>query len=336
MHIGRHQLHNRLIVAPMAGVTDRPFRKLCKRLGAALAVSEMVGCDPRLWSTAKSQRRTDHEGEVEPIAVQIAGGDPQMMANAARYNVERGAQIIDINMGCPAKKVCNVAAGSALLKDEALVARILSAVVEAVDVPVTLKMRTGWDGTQRNALRVAHIAQSAGVRALSIHGRTRACGFGGEAEYRTIAEVKSEVAIPVIANGDIGSPRKARQVLSETGADAIMIGRAAQGRPWLFREIAHFLDSGEELPPPTAAEVQALLCEHLHELYEFYGEDTGVRVARKHIAWYTKGLPEGKRLQDRVNTMLSASAQLAAVEMFFAQAGISNERLIYGEEELAA
>jgi len=336
MHIGPHKIHNRLIVAPMAGVTDRPFRKLCKRLGAALAVSEMVASDPRLWSTLKSQRRTDHAGEIEPIAVQIAGSDPHMMANAARYNVERGAQIIDINMGCPAKKVCNVAAGSALMKDEALVARILDAVVQAVNVPVTLKMRTGWDGAHRNALRVAHIAQSAGVRALSIHGRTRACGFAGEAEYRTIAHVKSQIAIPVIANGDIGSPRKAREVLCQTGADAIMIGRAAQGRPWLFREIAHYLETGEELPPPMTAEVQALLCEHLHELYAFYGEDVGVRVARKHIAWYTTGLPDGRILRDRVNTMMSASAQLAAVEMFFTQLGIANERLIYGEKELAA
>jgi tRNA-dihydrouridine synthase B len=336
MQIGPHKLSNCLIVAPMAGVTDRPFRKLCKRLGAALAVSEMVGSDPRLWSTPKSQRRTDHTGETEPIAVQIAGADPQMMAQAARYNVDRGAQIIDINMGCPAKKVCNVAAGSALLKDELLVGRILDAVVHAVDVPVTLKVRTGWDPDHRNAPRVARIAQSAGVRALSIHGRTRACGFGGQAEYRTIAAVKSQVSIPVIANGDIVSPRTAKQVLEQTGADAIMIGRAAQGRPWLFREIQHYLETGAELPAPEIDEVRTLLLEHLRELYAFYGEENGVRVARKHIAWYAKPLEGAAALRSAVNCIEHAPAQLAAVDRFFRQQALLNERLIYGEEELAA
>ncbi len=336
MQIGPHQLANRLIVAPMAGVTDRPFRKLCKRLGAGLAISEMVASDPRLWGTLKSQRRTDHAGEAEPIAVQIAGSDPDMMAQAARYNVARGAQIIDINMGCPAKKVCNVAAGSALLKDEALVARILDAVVQAVDVPVTLKIRTGWDRDHRNAVCVARIAESVGVRALSVHGRTRACGFSGEVEYQTIAEVKSQVSIPVIANGDIASPDKASHVLRETGADAIMIGRAAQGRPWLFREIAHYLESGEQLPPPPITEVCALLLEHLQELHAFYGEENGVRVARKHIGWYTRDLIGSAAFREAINRVESAKAQLAAVGQFFSQLALTNERLIYGEGELAA
>ena len=255
MHIGPHQLNNNLIVAPMAGVTDRPFRQLCKRLGAGMAVSEMVASDPRLWSTHKSRRRTDHQGEVDPISVQIAGADPVLMAEAAKHNVEQGAQIIDVNMGCPAKKVCNVAAGSALLKDEDLVHRILDAVVGAVNVPVTLKIRTGWDQQHRNAVRVARIAQSAGIRALAVHGRTRACGFAGEAEYATIAAVKSQVSIPVVANGDIDCPAKAKRVLDETGADAIMIGRAAQGRPWIFREISHYLATGETLRPPSVSEV---------------------------------------------------------------------------------
>src|SRR3954447_8816876 len=292
MQIGPHKLANCLIVAPMAGVTDRPFRKLCKRLGAGLAVSEMVASDPRLWGTTKSQRRTDHTGEVQPIAVQIAGGDPQMMAQAARYNVDRGAQIIDINMGCPAKKVCNVAAGSALLQNEPLVGRILDAVVAAINIPVTLKIRTGWNPDNRNAVRVAQIAQSAGVTALSVHGRTRACAFNGEAEYETIAEVKSRVAIPVIANGDIDSPEKARQVLDLTGADALMIGRAAQGRPWIFREIQHYLTSGNHLPAPRIIETKELLLDHLRALYELYGEQSGVRVARKHIGWYVSGLAD--------------------------------------------
>ena len=332
MQIGPHQLDNNLIVAPMAGVTDRPFRQLCKRLGAGLAVSEMVASNPRLWETQKSQRRTDHAGETQPISVQIAGGEPEMMAQAAEYNVDRGAQIIDINMGCPAKKVCNVAAGSALLRDETLVGQILDAVVSAVDVPVTLKIRTGWDRDSRNASRVARIAQAAGIRALSIHGRTRACGFAGEAEYDTIAAVKAEVDIPVIANGDIESAQKAKQVLDRTGADAIMIGRAAQGRPWIFREIAHYLKTGEELPPPTVAEIRMLLVEHLEQLYSFYGEQAGVRIARKHIGWYTKPLAGALPFRQSMNQLETAPAQLAAVRRFFDELGYRSARLIYGEE----
>ena len=250
MQIGPYQLKNNLIVAPMAGVTDRPFRQLCKSMGAGMAVSEMVASNSLLWGSEKTRRRANHDGEVDPISVQIAGADPKMLAEAARYNVDQGAQIIDINMGCPAKKICNVMAGSALLKDEPLVRRILEAVVGAVDVPVTLKIRTGWDRGSRNALLVAKIAESAGIQALAIHGRTRACGFSGEAEYDTIAAVKSEIGIPVIANGDISTPERVREVLDYTGADAVMIGRAAQGRPWMFREISHYLETGQKLPPP--------------------------------------------------------------------------------------
>src|SRR3977135_3324264 len=262
MQIGPHVLRNNLIVAPMAGVTDRPFRQLCKAMGAGMAVSEMISANSQLWNTAKSQRRSDHQGEVQPISVQIAGADPQMMADAARHNVQRGAQIIDINMGCPAKKVGNITAGSALLRDEPLVGRILDSVVAAVEVPVTLKIRTGWDVHNRNAVRVAKIAESSGIQALSVHGRTRACGFAGDAEYDTIAAVKSQVGIPVIANGDIDSPEKPRDVLSHTGADAIMIGRAAQGRPWIFREIEHYLASGERLPAPEVGEIHSVLVQH--------------------------------------------------------------------------
>src|SRR3954463_4327346 len=309
-HIGPYHIESKVILAPMAGVTDRPFRQLCRRLGAGLVVSEMVTSNSELWGTRKSSLRLDHTGEAEPIAVQIAGGDPEMMAEAARLNVANGAQIIDINMGCPAKKVCKKAAGSALLKDEQLVAQILDAVVQAVDVPVTLKFRTGWDPDHRNAPRVARIAESAGVRALSIHGRTRACGFGREAEYATIAAVKAQVSIPVIANGDITSPHRAKHVLEQTGADAIMIGRAAQGRPWLFREIQHYLETGEELPAPAIEEVRALLLEHLHELYVFYGEENGVRIARKHIAWYTKLLQDSAVFRAAVNGIDDATAQL--------------------------
>jgi tRNA-dihydrouridine synthase B len=279
MQIGPHVLRNNLIVAPMAGVTDRPFRRLCKAMGAGMAVSEMISSNAQLWNTAKSRRRADHEGEVDPISVQIAGADPAAMAQAARYNADRGAQIIDINMGCPAKKVCNVAAGSALLQNEPLVGRILDAVVAAVDIPVTLKIRTGWDPQNRNAMRVAEIAQSAGIKALSIHGRTRACAFNGEVEYDTIAAVKSRLDIPVIANGDIDSPEKARHVLRNTGADGLMIGRAAQGRPWIFREIQHYLTYGTRLPEPQISEIHAVLVEHLLDLYVLYGEQGGVRVA---------------------------------------------------------
>ena len=284
MRIGRHHLKNRLIVAPMAGVTDRPFRQLCKKLGAGMAVSEMVTSNSLLYGSAKTARRANHEGEVDPISVQIAGADPGMMAEAARHNVDRGAQIIDINMGCPAKKVCNVMAGSALLQDESLVGRILDAVVKAVpEVPVTLKIRTGWDREHRNALNILKIAENAGVQALAMHGRTRACAYTGEAEYDTIRAVKAEARIPVIANGDITTPEKARYVLEYTGADAVMIGRAAQGRPWIFREIEHFLVTGTHLPQPEVAEIHAVLLGHIHDLYAFYGDVTGVRVARKHI-----------------------------------------------------
>jgi tRNA-dihydrouridine synthase B len=335
MHIGPHVLKNNLIVAPMAGVTDRPFRQLCKAMGAGMAVSEMIAANPQLWNTAKSQRRSDHRGEVDPISVQIAGADPQMMADAARYNVQRGAQIIDINMGCPAKKVCNVAAGSALLRDEQLVGKILDSVVAAVEVPVTLKMRTGWDAHNRNAVRVAKIAESCGIQAISVHGRTRACGFAGNAEYDTIAAVKSEVGIPVIANGDIDSPEKAREVLSRTRADAIMIGRAAQGRPWIFREIEHFLVSGEHLPTPEVGEIHGVLVRHLRALYAFYGEQSGVRIARKHISWYASKLAGAATFRQTMNWLETAREQLAAVDRFFTELAGLGERLTY-IEELAA
>ncbi|MCS6786485.1 MAG: tRNA dihydrouridine synthase DusB [Thiobacillaceae bacterium] len=332
MHIGPIELPNPLVLAPMAGVTDRPFRQLCKRLGAGMAVSEMVTSNSLLYGSAKTRRRADHEGETAPISVQIAGADPRMMAEAARYNVDRGAQIIDINMGCPAKKVCNVMAGSALLKDEALVARILEAVVAAVpEVPVTLKIRTGWDRAHRNALNILRIAEESGVQALAIHGRTRADGYSGEAEYDTIRAVKQAASIPIIANGDITTPQKAKQVLEYTGADAIMIGRAAQGRPWIFREVAHYLATGEELPPPEVAEIHALLREHLEELYRFYGEDTGVRVARKHIAWYTRGLADAAAFRHAMNRLDSARAQLAAVDAFFLRAAARHRRLAYDD-----
>ena len=335
MHIGPFQLKNNLIVAPMAGVTDRPFRQLCKTMGAGMAVSEMVASNSLLWGSEKTRRRANHEGEVDPIAVQIAGADPRMLAEAARYNVDQGAQIIDINMGCPAKKVCNVMAGSALLKDEPLVGRILGAVVTAVRVPVTLKIRTGWDRENKNALRVAKIAEDAGIQALAIHGRTRACGFSGEAEYDTIAAVKSEVRVPVIANGDIATPEQVKQVLDYTMADAVMIGRAAQGRPWLFREIQHYLETGGRLPPPEVEEIHRVLVSHLHDLYEFYGEHTGVRVARKHISWYTKGLAGSAAFRHAMNQLETCRGQLAAVDEFFAQLAGRGQRLTY-VEELAA
>jgi tRNA-dihydrouridine synthase B len=317
MQIGSHTL-NRLVVAPMAGVTDRPFRQLCRRMGAGLAVSEMVASNSLLYGSAKTQRRANHQGEPGPVSVQIVGSDPQMLAEAARYNVGRGAQIIDINMGCPAKKICNVMAGSALLKDEALIGRILEAVVKAVEVPVTLKTRTGWDRNNKNVLTVARIAQASGIQALAVHGRTRADGYAGEAEYETIAEVKASLSIPVIANGDITSPQKAREVLEFTGADAIMIGRAAQGRPWIFREIAHYLATGELLPKPGIAEIRALLIAHMHDLYEFYGEAAGVRMARKHISWYTRGLPDSAAFRHAMNRLPSSREQLQAIECLFA------------------
>ncbi|HKA43288.1 MAG TPA: tRNA dihydrouridine synthase DusB [Burkholderiales bacterium] len=335
MLIGSHQLKNNLVVAPMAGVTDRPFRQLCKSMGAGMAVSEMISSNSLLWGSEKTRRRANHDGEVEPIAVQIAGADPQMLAEAAVYNVDQGAQIIDINMGCPAKKVCNVMAGSALLRDEPLVKRILDAVVRAVDVPVTLKIRTGWDRENRNALRVARIAEDAGVRALAIHGRTRACGFSGEAEYDTIAAVKSQASIPVIANGDIATPEQVKQVLDYTKADAVMIGRAAQGRPWMFREISHFLETGGHLPPPEVAEIHRVLLAHLAELYEFYGEYAGVRVARKHISWYTKGLAGSAAFRHAMNRLESSAEQLAAVDAFFGELAGRGQRLSYVEEQAA-
>ncbi len=318
MQIGNHALTRPLILAPMAGVTDRPFRELCRRHGAGLAVSEMVTADTSLYASRKTQRRLDHAGEPGPISVQIVGSDPRAMAEAARVNVGLGAQIIDINMGCPKKKVCKVAAGSALLRDEALVGRILEAVVNAVEVPVTLKIRTGWDPQQRNAPRIARIAEQAGIAALAVHGRTRACGFSGEAEYDTIREVKQRVTIPVIANGDIDGPHKARQVLEATGADALMIGRAAQGRPWIFEEIAHFLATGERLAPRSPAWVRDTLLAHLENLYAFYGSEHGVRIARKHIAWYSRGQPGGSLFRQRINQVATPKEQRRLIEQHFA------------------
>ena len=317
MQLGAHVLRNGLFVAPMAGVTDRPFRTLCRRYGAGLAVSEMVSARPELRATRKSRLRREHYGEAGPVSVQIAGADPAVMANAARLNADEGAQIIDINMGCPAKKVCNVAAGSALLSDEALVARILEAVVGAVEVPVTLKIRTGPDPERRNALRIARIAEAAGVQLLAVHGRTRACGFRGQAEFETVAEVKAGVRIPVIANGDIATPEAARRVLAGTRADGVMIGRAAHGRPWIFREFAHYLENGSHLSPPTPAEMRAVALGHLEGIYALYGEELGVRVARKHIGLYTRGLPGGEAFRRAANEILTAPTQLAAVGRFF-------------------
>lgn len=318
MHYLGFTLKNALFVAPMAGVTDRPFRQMCKRLGAGLAVSEMVSSNSLLYGSAKTRRRADHTGEVDPIVVQIAGADPQLLAQAARYNVDHGAQIIDINMGCPARKVCNVMAGSALMQNEALVAKILEAVVSAVpSTPVTLKLRTGWNRENKNAPTIAHIAQESGVRAIAIHGRTRADQYTGHAEYDTIALVKSQVNIPVIANGDITTPEKARYVLDYTRADGVMIGRAAQGRPWLFREIEHFLRTGAVPPPSTFSEIHALLRAHLIDIYAFYGEETGAKIARKHIGWYTKGIAGAARFRQAMNQLEDVEAQLAATDEFF-------------------
>jgi tRNA-dihydrouridine synthase B len=312
----------------MAGVTDRPFRQLCRKLGAGYAVSEMVASDPRLWETRKSRRRRDHDGEFAPVAVQIAGADPRMMAEAARFNVAHGAAIIDINMGCPAKKVCNAAAGSALLSDEPLVARILEAVVAAVDVPVTLKIRTGPTPLHRNAVRIARLAESSGIRALTVHGRSRACLFAGPVDYSAIAEVKASVTIPVIANGDIDSPRKARDVLLGTAADALMVGRAAQGRPWIFREIAHFLATGEHLPAPSVEEARALILEHLEDHYAFHGEEAGVRIARKHLGWYTRDLVGAEGARAEFNAAETTATQMAAVHRCFDRLALVGERLV--------
>jgi len=313
----------------MAGVTDRPFRQLCKKLGAGYAVSEMAASNPRLWASEKSSRRTDHAGEMEPKAVQIAGADPHDLAECAKFNVERGAQIIDINMGCPVKKVCNNWCGSALLQHEDLVQRILDAVVNAVDVPVTLKFRTGWDRQNKNALTIARMAEQAGIAMLTLHGRTRADGYKGDAEYDTIAAVKAAVNIPVVANGDITTPAKAKFVLDHTGADAVMIGRAAQGRPWICREIDYFLRTGEYLPPPLVEEVRELMNEHLPAHYAFYGEYLGVRTARKHIGWYVEDLSGGEEFRQSMNRLESTAEQLAAVDAFFKSQHRYGERLQY-------
>ncbi|WP_374349144.1 tRNA dihydrouridine synthase DusB [Chitinimonas sp.] len=329
MHIGPYQLRNQLIVAPMAGVTDRPFRMLCKRLGAGHAVSEMITSNAMLYGSAKTRRRANFDGELAPVAVQIAGSDPAQMAEAARHNVAAGAQIIDINMGCPAKKVCNVLAGSALLQDEDRVARILDAVVKAVDVPVTLKTRLGFRNGEENILRVAKLAEDTGIAALALHGRTREDMYTGAARYELIAEVKRSLKIPVIANGDITSPEKARDVLAQTGADAIMIGRAAQGRPWIFREIDHFLATGSHLPPPKVSEIHAILVEHLDDHYRFHGEYSGCRIARKHIAWYTSGLRGANEFRQRMYQQDCTATQLAAVNDYFLSLARQSERLDY-------
>ncbi len=330
MRIGQFELANPLFVAPMAGVTDRPFRKLCKRLGAGYAVSEMVTSRKELWTSLKTSRRANHDGEVEPIAVQIAGTEPIMMAEAAAYNIDRGAQIIDINMGCPAKKVCNKWAGSALMQDESLALRIVEAVVTACEphkVPVTLKMRTGWCQQDKNAVSIARAAEQAGIAMLTVHGRTREQGYKGQAEYDTIAAVKAAVRVPVVANGDITSPEKAQEVLRATGADALMVGRAAQGRPWIFREIEHFLATGAHLESPHVTEVHQWLVDHLHDHYELYGEWSGVRTARKHIGWYVRGLPEGEAFRAEMNRLESCEAQLAAVDDYFNELATRFDRL---------
>ena len=326
--IGPYSFDSSVILAPMAGVTDRPFRQLCKTMGAGLVISEMLTADSSLWSSRKSLLRMDHTGEAEPIAVQIAGGDPEMLAEAARLNLANGAQIIDINMGCPAKKVCKKSAGSALLQDEQLVSDILKAVVAAVDIPVTLKFRTGWSQEMRNATRIARIAEDAGIQALALHGRTRADAFVGEAEYDTIAEVVKAVQIPVFANGDITSPAKAKAVLEHTGAAAVMIGRAAQGRPWIFREIEHYLRTGEQLPEPTLTEIREILFSHLRELYRFYGEVMGPRIARKHVSWYLQTVPGSDLFRKAFNAMENAEEQLTSIQTFF-------ETLLMKEEKAA-
>ena len=325
MRIGPHELVNNLALAPMAGVTDLPFRLLCRRLGAAISASEMLTCDVRLWHTEKSRRRMDHSGEPEPRAVQIAGGDPEMMAEAAQRNVDAGAQIIDINMGCPAKKVCNKAAGSALMKDEPLVRQILEAVVKAVNVPVTLKMRTGWDCEHRNGLQIARMAEAIGIQALAIHGRTRACMYQGSAEYDTIRTIKQQISIPIFANGDIDSAAKAKFVLEQTGADGLMIGRAAQGRPWIFQEIFSALNGDDTFVEPSIEEVRDIMLAHLRDLHTFYGEEAGVRVARKHIDWYAKSRATAPALRQAVMQATDASTQLDRVQAYFDALGEARE-----------
>lgn len=317
MQIGIHKLENNLILAPMAGVTDRPFRQLCKQLGAGMAVSEMISSNSLLRGSAKTLRRANHEGESLPCSVQIAGSDPVMMGEAARFNEAEGAEIIDINMGCPAKKICNVLAGSALLKNEILVARILEATVRAVAIPVTLKIRTGWDTEHKNGVRIAQLAEQSGIQALAVHGRTRSCFFKGEAEYDTIAAIKAAVKIPVIANGDIETPEKAKYVLEKTKADGLMIGRAAQGRPWIFREIAHYLETGQFLPEPSPLEIKNILLGHLENLYQFYGEHTGAMIARKHVSWYSKGQSGSARFRDLFNRLETPDEQTRAIKAFF-------------------
>ena len=317
MQIGSHKLKNNLILAPMAGVTDRPFRMLCKHYGAGMAVSEMVTSNSLLYGSEKTLLRANHQGEVAPISVQIAGADPDMMAEAAKFNMAKGAQIIDINMGCPAKKICNVMAGSALLQKEKLVEKILKAVVKSVDIPVTLKIRTGWDKENKNASRIAKIAEDSGIQALSMHGRTRACLYKGDAEYDTIANVKQMISIPVIANGDITTPEKAKFVLEYTKADGVMIGRAAQGRPWIFREIEHFLKTSEHMARPTITEIETTTIQHVSELYDFYGAERGYRIARKHISWYTKGLKNSAQFRFNMNQIDGTTQQIEYIEQYF-------------------
>lgn len=326
LNIGPYKISNPVILAPMAGVTDRPFRQLCLKMGAGMAVSEMVTSNPKLWHTRKSKLRMDHADEYEPRSVQIAGSDPEQMAEAARLNQERGAQIIDINMGCPAKKVCNKAAGSALLREPELVERILQSVVQSVDIPVTLKIRTGWSPEERNGVDIARMAQDSGIQALSVHGRTRQCMYKGEAEYETIARIREAISIPLIANGDITSPEKAKYVFDATGADAVMIGRAAQGRPWIFREINHFLEHGEHLPAPTNDEIKGILLGHIHQLHEFYGELQGVRIARKHVGWYMQSSPEGSTFRRQFNGLESPQEQENCILEYFEKFGNGKDK----------
>ncbi len=333
MQIGPHKLKNNLILAPMAGVTDRPFRMLCKHYGAGMAVSEMVTSNSLLYGSEKTLLRANHEGEVAPISVQIAGSDPEMMAEAAKFNMAKGAQIIDINMGCPAKKICNVMAGAALLQKEKLVEKILKAVVKSVDIPVTLKIRTGWDKENKNATSIARIAEDSGIQALSMHGRTRACLYKGDAEYDTIADVKQIINIPVIANGDITTPEKAKFVLEYTKADAVMIGRAAQGRPWIFREIEYFLDTGKHMPPPTISEIEKTTIKHVKDLYDFYGVERGHRIARKHISWYTKGLKNSAQFRFNMNQIENDTHQIEFIKKYFNELRKVDNYIVYEDSE---